>query len=324
MWERTDLRMRSVVGLSSLIGLAVLTGCPSVDPGNLAPEIVEGGPALELHAVCRYSANQGGANQGAVKRGDADGPGAEVAPDDRGLARIERILGEGGTRGFRVETGPDRLLVEKTVEHGPGLLRELELNRFFASLLMGAAEDQSVSFFREDELIAERSISDLRREAGRGDGVTRVDLGREVFRIYDGATIMLYRFKRAALRIPFDKVSLEYQAEASQLTIEIRDEESLAALHREVGWKDRPDEGLGVAEDFAERMMTERRIFVAIGGVVIVDDQIRPGAQTVVESDGVRWTFGGMVTPLERDWAQAAFGRETGRTLRSIEVRAGQ
>ena len=61
-----------------------------------------------------------------------------------------------------------------------------------------------------------------------------------------------------------------------------------------------------------EQALVERRIHVAVGGIVVMEDVIRPGAQVILDDQGrpVEWFFSTYMDEARRAWIRDLFERK--------------
>jgi len=300
---RTRARQTAIACVLAL-GASVLAGCPSVDSGSMAPPFLEGDVGLHYQASCHFS--------GPAK-------GEPTAAQDRVTGDFETNL----VRAYRLIEKDNVLTADKAILNHPGLLQTLEINRFLAGFVLGCAEDQSVTFYRQEELVKAEAVRDaFERELGRS-GQLVISLETQAFNIYEDVTPQIYSFKGPGLKIPIQKVELGFKPEASRMTLTVRDEKLIAQIQEKLGWPGEEEPTYVSNDSFADQISRERRVYAVVAGIVMIDDIIRPGAQLVADDEaGTRWVFGGFVRDRERAWAEALFRREDGRQIDRYVIRS--
>ncbi len=293
----------------------LLAGCPSVDPGPLDPIFTgfsEDNPGPVLSAACHY--------EGEPRR---DLPAAR----DRIIQQFDayKVLGyrirgtrkpgeepRGEPRGEHSES----LTALKTILNPQGLLRDLEVNRFLSAFIRGCAEDRWLTFFREEELIRKEPIREVIREVLVTRKENVISTKTQAFLIHDEVTPLLFTFEKAALRIPLDKVELGFKPDATRVTLTIRDVNLIASLRKNVGWSEEEDPYDSTGVPNLDRFHTERTLYAAVAGLVLIVDVIRPGAQVFQEEgEGPRWEFGGFMKVREKSWLVSLFKQPGNRAL---------
>jgi len=297
-------RARQIVIAGVLaLGSSVLAGCPSVDPGSVAPPLLEGDVGLHFQASCHFS-----------------GP-AKGNP----TAAQDRVTGDFDTnfvRAYRLYEKDNVLTADKAILNHPGLLQTLEINRFLSGFVLGCAEDQTITFYRKEDLVKTEAVKDeIERELARS-GELVVSLANQAFYVYEDVTPQIYTFKQPALKIPIEKAELGFKPEASRMTLTIRDEKLIAELQKKLGWPGEDDPSYISNDSFADQISRERVVYAVVAGIVMIEDVIRPGAQLVIDDEGTRWMFGGFVRDRERTWAEALFKRDDGRTISRYVIRS--
>ena len=297
------------VGLILIVVLlpGLLAGCPAVDPGPMDPAFTgysENNPGPVLSVACHF---------GGEPRLDLP------AARDRIIQQFDafKVLGYRIHEARKQEGSQTEILTAlKTILNPPGLLRDLEVNRFLSGFIRGCAEDRWVTFFREEELIRKEPVRDLIREALATRKESVISMENQAFFIHDEVTPLLFTFEKAALRIPLDRVELGFKPDASRLALTIRDVDLIASLRKNVGWtvEDDPYDSTGTPN--LDRFNTERTLYAAVAGLVLIVDVIRPGAQVFQEEgEGPRWEYGGFMQAHDKSWVESQFRRPGHRTL---------
>jgi len=292
-----DRTTRTLVSILILIlGPGLLSGCPSVDPGLLDPIFSEEATGPVLSIACHFE-------------GD---PGSDMMAVQ---TRILDCFDAHSVQAFDIQLEKNCYSVKKTVLNPPGLLRKLELNRFLAAFVRGCAEDQWLTFFRGDDLVKKETFRDINQWEVLGRKERVISAVNQAFNIQDEVTPLVYTFKKPALRIPLNKVHLGYQEDASRVTLTIHDRDLIAQLRKHVGWTEDRDPSFATEENYVDIITSERTLYAAVAGIILIEDVIRPGAQIVVDDVGPRWVFGGFKKGLERKWIEAMVKRTRSHSL---------
>ncbi len=288
------------VGLVVAIAL-LFAGCPAIETDKTDVGIVEDyvGATLDIEVTYR-------AEDGATVADEASA---------NALSRVQLEAAAVETRGFRVDSTPDRLLVCKALHNPPGLLRDLEINRFVAATLLAAVEDREITLYRGDAIQSETPLRALVHGLRETEDPVEVDFSTRAFAITDGVSPRLFAFERAALRVPLEKVVVSFEESGSKIarmTLRVDDAATIDAISKAVGWPE-PAPSVTDFEASAQRVLEQRRLLVAIGGVVLIDDVIRPGGQLVLEGDVPTWVVAGFVRDRDRRWLDPTLTRRSGR-----------
>ena len=273
-----------------------LAGCPSVAPGSLDPAWLDGNVGFQLIASSHFS-------------GTARGAPLELQE------RVRAEFQEGMVRAYSLHEQGQALTAVKTVLSHPGLLQQLEINRYLSAFVQGCAEDQWLTFFREDDLVRSEAFRTGTQRELRARGTMTVSLENQAFNIYEDVTPRIYTFRKPAIRVPLSQVELGFKDEANRVIVRIRDENLVAELRKKVGWPEDDDPSFASAESFAEKISLERKLFAVVAGIVIIEDVVRPGAQVVIDDRGPGWVFGGFLRDREKAWVKALFARDEGRRV---------
>lgn len=288
------------------IALAIVTvlampGCPAIETDKTDVGIVEDYVGATLDIEVTYRAN--------------DGESVSDEAPANAMSRVQLETTAVETRGFRIDSTADRLLVCKALHNPPGLLRDLEINRFVAATLLAAVEDREFTFYRGEAIVSETPVRGLMRQLRETEKPIDVDFTARAFAITDGVSPKLLAFERASLRVPLEKVVVSFEQSGSKIarmTLRVEDPDTIAAIREAVGWPE-PAPSVTDFEASARRVLEQRRLLVSIGGVVLVDDVIRPGGQLVLEGDVPTWVLAGFVRDRDRRWLDPTLTRRSGR-----------